>query len=180
MPLFYPGTDDEEEGIQNPLQVQGATDGEVFEGVGANDEAPAPPVPLDLTASPPPYVCQEPEISFVFDDIAGDWEPYRMVFLPRPQRSAPTEPELRCSARPRASPVGQDAAYLAIAQGSKPKKDKKVAKNKTKGTDTAPRKRARYEDNDGETTERPAIKKPKVKDVVVASDDERRSFPFSS
>ncbi|PBK82631.1 hypothetical protein ARMGADRAFT_1038424 [Armillaria gallica] len=92
--------DEEEEGIQNPLQVQGTTDGEVFEDVGANDEAPAPsaPAPSDLAASPPPYVRQAPEISFVFDDISGDWEPYPTVFLPRPQHLAPTEQGLHCSA----------------------------------------------------------------------------------
>ncbi len=176
-PLFYPGTDDEEEeSIPNPLQVQGATDGEVFGGVGANDEAPAPPAPApsNVSASPPPYIRREPEISFVFDDITGDWEPYPSIFLPRPQRSAPTEQEVRRSSRSRSSPVGHDAAYLAAAQVSKPKKDKK---SKDKGLATAAsRKRMRHEANDDETTGRPAVKKPKVKDVVVVSDDERKSF----
>ncbi len=128
------------------------------------------PTSSDLAAGPP-YYRQEPEISFIFDDMTGDWEPYPTVFLPRPQRPIPTEQELRRSSHPRASPVGHAAAYLAAAQGSKSQKDKKVVKSKTKGTDTAPRKRARHEDNDDETAERPAIKKPKVKDAVVVSDD---------
>ncbi|PBK79625.1 hypothetical protein ARMGADRAFT_1092949 [Armillaria gallica] len=170
------GTDDEdEEGFRNPQQGQGTIDGEVFAGVGADDEVPTPsgPVPSDLAAGPPPYYRREPEISFVFDDMTEDWDPYPTIFLPRPQRSVPSEQELRRSSRPRASPAGHDAAYLAAAQGSKPKKDKKNEKNKNKGTDTtAPRKHARHADNEDETTERPAPKKPKVKDIVVVSDDE--------
>ncbi|PBK92553.1 hypothetical protein ARMGADRAFT_1080615, partial [Armillaria gallica] len=174
--LFYPGTDDEdEEGFHNPQQGQGTIDGEVFAGVGADDEVPTPsgPVPSDLAAGPPPYYRREPEISFVFDDMTEDWDPYPTIFLPRPQRSVPSEQELRRSSRPRASPAGHDTAYLAAAQGSKPKKDKKNEKNKNKGTNTtAPRKCARHADNEDETTERPAPKKPKVKDIVVVSDDE--------
>ncbi len=128
----------------------------------------------DREVNPPPYVRQEPEILFVFDDITGDWDPYPMILLPRPQRSAPAEQEVRCSSRPRASPVGHDAAYLAAAQGSKTKKDKKNEKDKTKGTDTAaPRKRARREDNKDETAGEPAPKKSKLQDAIIISDDER-------
>ncbi len=151
-------------------------EGGVADQVIDNNNAPTLPAPIasDRDANPPPYVRQEPEISFVFDDIAGDWDPYPTILLPRPQRSAPTEQEVCRSSRPHASPVGPDAAYLAAAQGPQTKKDKKNEKSKSKGPDTAaPRKHARREDINEETTERPAPKKPKVKDVVVVSDDER-------
>ncbi len=173
-PLFYPGTDDkDEEDIQNSRQGQGAIDGKVFAGVGAEAPTPSAPVHPDLIPGPPPYYRQDPEISFVFDDITGDWDPYPTIFLPRPQCSVPSEQELRRSSCPHASPVGPDAAYLAAAQGPQTKKDKKNEKSKSKGPDTAaPRKCARREDINEETTERPAPKKPKVKDVVVVSDDE--------
>ncbi|PBK81664.1 hypothetical protein ARMGADRAFT_1039175 [Armillaria gallica] len=161
-------------------QGQGTPVGDAFEVAvteltTGNDDVQIPPsrTAFDREANPPPYVRQEPEISFVFDDITGDWDPYPTILLPRPQRSAPTEQEVRCSSRPHASPVGHDAAYLAAAQGSKPKKDKK---SKNKGPDTAPCKRTRHEDIGDETTERPAVKKPRVKDVVLVSDDERKSF----
>ncbi len=174
-PLFYPGTDDEDkEDIQNPRQGQGAIDGEVFAGVGAEAPTPSAPVHPDLVPGPPPYYRQDPEISFVFDDITGDWDPYPTIFLPRPQCSVPSEQELRRSSRPRASPVGHDAAYLIAAQGSQAKKDKKNDKHKNKGTDTAaPHKRARRGDNNEDTAGEPAPKKPKVKEVVTVSDDER-------
>ncbi|PBK89739.1 hypothetical protein ARMGADRAFT_1083185 [Armillaria gallica] len=166
--------DEDEEGFCNPQQGQGTIDGEVFAGVGADDEVPTPsgPVPSDLAAGPPPYYRREPEISFIFDDMTEDWDPYPTIFLPRPQRSVPSEQELHRSSRLRTSPAGHDAAYLAAAQGSKPKKDKKNEKNKNKGTNTtAPHKCVRHADNKDETTERPAPKKPKVKDIVVVSDD---------
>ncbi len=141
--------------------------------MAGNDDVliPTTPTAPDREANPPPYVRQEPEISFVFDDITGDWDPYPTIFLPRPQHSAPAEQEVRRSSRPRASPVGHDAAYLAVAQGSKTKKDKK------KGTGTAaPRKRARREDNKDEAAGEPAPKKSKLQDTVIISDDEREHF----
>ncbi len=134
----------------------------------------------DVDASPPPFIHyhREPEISFVFDDILEYWDPYPMIFLPRPQHSAPTEQGLCCSARSHASPMGADAAYLAAIQGSKTRKGKKNEKNKNKGPDAAAsRKHILHEDTEDETNKRPAAKKSKMKDIVVVSDDEHEYFP---
>ncbi|PBK89738.1 hypothetical protein ARMGADRAFT_1032843 [Armillaria gallica] len=157
---------------------QGAPAGAVFEvaitePMAGNNDVPIPPthtVP-DREANPPPYVRQEPEISFIFDDITGDWDPYPTIFLPRPQHSAPAVQEVHYSFCPHSSPVGYDATYLVAAQGSKTKKDK------NKGTDTAtPCKCACHEDNKDETAREPAPKKSKLQDTIIISDNEHEHF----
>ncbi len=176
MPLFYPGKDDEvERGRQN--QRPGATlvglEGGIAEPIFDEDNAPTLLARITSVrdAHPPPYVRQEPEISFVFDDITGDWEPYPTIFLPRPQRSAPTEQELRRSSRPRASPLVMMLPILRLLRGPNPRRTRKA---KTRVPMLLPLINVtRHADNDDETTERPVTKKPKVKDVVIVSDDER-------
>ncbi|KAK0215968.1 hypothetical protein EDD85DRAFT_962531 [Armillaria nabsnona] len=164
-------------------QGQGAPVGNAFKVavtklMAGNDNVPVPPTHTasNREANPPPYIYQEPKILFIFDDITGDWDPYPVILLPRPQCSAPTEQEVCHSSHPHASPDGCDATYLATAQGSKSKKDKK-GKNKGPGT-TAPHKWTCHEDNNNETADRPSSKKTKVKDVMVVSDDEHSYFLF--
>ncbi|PBK90677.1 hypothetical protein ARMGADRAFT_1082413 [Armillaria gallica] len=179
-PLFLPGTDDEEELADNISNL--------------DDDEPVPPQdePMDLDKdgppsdveelSPPPTnlahrLRQEPRISFVFDEATGDFvEPHPTIFLPRLVTTPSQGQNLRRSTRSNTSPVNRDAAYLKTLLGSKfdaTKKKKKDAKGKGQASETkAPRKRARTEEDPTQAKDKPALKKPKLKENVVIADDE--------
>ncbi len=172
-PLYLPGTDDEEEQVQEGL-VTGETafledDGTSNNLPGSNDDVSSPvqdggmeidggdPQSSDEAPSPLPTktarrLRQEPKISFVFDDVTGDFvESYPTIFLPRP-----------------AVPPSQGS------QGTKSdatKKRKKNAKGKDKKAETAvPRKRSRDDNDDAPTVAKPASKKLKSNDHKVPDD----------
>ncbi|PBK79150.1 hypothetical protein ARMGADRAFT_1041004 [Armillaria gallica] len=136
----------------------------------------------DEEMSPPPTniarrLRQEPRISFVFDEITGDFvKSYPTIFLPRPTVPPASSQDLRRSARSRGSPVNPDATYLKAVLGSKvdAKKNKnKDAKGKDRATEAkAPRKRARTEDNTTQLKDKPASKKPKLKETIIIDEDE--------
>ncbi|KAK0421584.1 hypothetical protein EV421DRAFT_1747224 [Armillaria borealis] len=143
--------DEEEERVQEDL-VQGeqvpGTDGEDGNFQGPVDDVPTPLMDVDKgegqqsdeDSSPPPTQSRRKthRISFVFNDVTGDFEePHPTIFLPR--RPAPQEQNPRRSTRPHTSPVNQDAAYLKMTQGSKSdlKKKKKDAKGKERATGEA-------------------------------------------
>ncbi|PBK82659.1 hypothetical protein ARMGADRAFT_1090113 [Armillaria gallica] len=196
-PLFFPGTDDEEEEVCEDLVTSGAT---LFEDDGLsdnfpnmNDDEPEPPQdePMDLdrdeSPSPPPMniarrLRQEPRISFMFDEATGDFvESHPTIFLPRPTvLPAPSQDPQR-STRPNTSPVSRDAAYLKTLLGSKSDatKKKKNAKGKDRAIETkASRKHARTEEDTAQAKDKPAPKKPKLKEAIVIDEDEhdRRSY----
>ncbi|SJL16879.1 uncharacterized protein ARMOST_20409 [Armillaria ostoyae] len=188
-PLFFPGTDEEEERVQEDL-VQGeqvpGTDGEDGNFQDPVDDAPTPPrdVPMDVDknegqqsddgSSPPPTQSRRKthRISFVFNDVTGDFEePHPTIFLPR--RPAPQEQNPRRSSRPHTSPVDQDSAYFNAAQRSKSglKKKKKDAKGKEKATGGATSRKRTRDDEGAQTVEKPAAKKLKMKDTAVDDDE---------
>ncbi|PBK80330.1 hypothetical protein ARMGADRAFT_1092343 [Armillaria gallica] len=111
--------------------------------------------------------CTKPRISFVFDDLTGDFVDSDLtIFLPRPAVLPATSQDLRRSARSHMSPSNPTAAYLKLAQGSKPdmKKQKRDTKGKDKASEIAvPCKRARNEDEGSQTLNKPAAKKLKSK-----------------
>ncbi|PBK91805.1 hypothetical protein ARMGADRAFT_1081221 [Armillaria gallica] len=197
-PLFLPGTDDEEEQIREDLVTGGTA---LFEDDGLADnisnldnDEPVPPQdePMDLDKdeppsddeemSPPPTniahrLCQEPRISFVFDEITGDFvKSYPTIFLPRPTVPPASSQDLRRSARLHGSPVNPDATYLKAIQGSKvdvKKKKNKDAKGKDRATEAkVPHKRTRTEDNTTQLKDKPASKKPKLKETIIIDEDE--------
>ncbi|KAK0238233.1 hypothetical protein EDD85DRAFT_952415 [Armillaria nabsnona] len=75
--------------------------------------------------SPPPIkkahrLCQDPKISFVFDDTTGDLvDSYPTIFLSRPVAPLSPSPALRCSVCLHALPVNPNSVYLNATQGSK-------------------------------------------------------------
>ncbi|SJL18945.1 uncharacterized protein ARMOST_22548 [Armillaria ostoyae] len=192
--LFFPGTDEEEERVQEDL-VQGeqvpGTDSEDSNFQGPVDDAPTSPMDVDKNkgqqsddnSSPlPTQSCHKThQISFVFNDVTGDFEePHPTIFLPR--RPAPQEQNPCCSTRPHTSPVNQDVAYLKMTQGSKPlkvKKDKKhrvesLSKKDAKGKkkELVPLKHVRNDNNDSHPVDMPATKKLKSKDAKVDEAEE--------
>ncbi|PBK84035.1 hypothetical protein ARMGADRAFT_1088736 [Armillaria gallica] len=196
--------DDEEEQIQEDLVTGGAA---LFEDDGfadnisnLDDDEPVPPQddPMDLDKdeppsddeemSPPPTniahrLRQEPRISFVFDEITGDFvESYPTIFLPRPTVPPASSQDLCHSARSRGSPVNPDATYLKAVLGSKvdAKKNKnKDAKGKDRATEAkAPHKRTRTEDNTTPLKDKPPSKKPKLKETIIIDEDERMAQDF--
>ncbi|PBK94599.1 hypothetical protein ARMGADRAFT_1078483 [Armillaria gallica] len=184
-PLFFPGTDDEEEQVQGDLvedsriedEIAG-TDGEdgdvqsqAEEDAQSSDDATSPPTNMARRLR------HEPKISFVFNDTTGDFvESYPTIFLSRPVAPPSQSQDLRHSVRSNTSPVNRNAAYLKMAQSSQSdatKKKKKDAKGKGRATETkAPRKRARTEDDTTQVKDKPASKKPKLKETVVIDGDE--------
>ncbi|PBK88658.1 hypothetical protein ARMGADRAFT_1084218, partial [Armillaria gallica] len=189
-PLFFPGTDEEEDQVQEDLgedereeEIAG-TDGEDGDMPGRHDDDNQS---SDEATSPPPTKLarrlQKPHTKFVFDDLTGDFDPYPTIFLPR--RSVAQDPNLRRSAHPHGSPVNPSAAYLKATQGSKadaPKKKKKNVKRKDKAPEVAvPHKRARDDDDGAPTVEKPATKRLKLKDtddkVVHATPAVRKRGP---
>ncbi|PBK86481.1 hypothetical protein ARMGADRAFT_1086660 [Armillaria gallica] len=198
-PLFFPGTDDEEGQIQEDLVTGGAA---LFEDDGLADnfsnlddnEPNAPQDELmdldrdeslsgDEEPSPPPMniahrLCQAPRILFVFDKATGDFvEPHPTIFIPRLTASPVPSQDLRRSARSHGSPVSPDTAYLKAVQGSKvdmtKKKKKKDVKGKGHATETkVPHKHARPKDDTSQVKDKPASKKPKLKETVVINRDE--------
>ncbi|PBK89504.1 hypothetical protein ARMGADRAFT_1083491 [Armillaria gallica] len=183
-PLFLPGTDDEEECIQEDM-VETRQDEVAFlrndgDLQGQDDDSPAPPqddsvataeqdVQSSEEASPPPmrHRRTKPRISFVFDDLTGDFvDSDPTIFLPRLAILPATSQDLRQSARSHTSPSNPTAAYLKLAQGSKPdmKKQKRDTKGKDKASEIAvPRKCVRNEDEGLQTLDKPAAKKLKSK-----------------
>ncbi|PBK79253.1 hypothetical protein ARMGADRAFT_1093332, partial [Armillaria gallica] len=179
-PLFLPGTDDEEDPVQEDLVETGrideevaGTDGEdrnIATGTGMNidDEEGAA---SDEDSSPIPTLARrlrKPRIEFVFDEVTGDLlESHPTIFLSRPTVPPSQSPDLRRSARSRTSPVNPDAAYLKLAQGSNPdakKKKKKAIKSKDKVSEVAgTRKRTRNEDDGSQALDKPVAKKLKSK-----------------
>ncbi|PBK58924.1 hypothetical protein ARMSODRAFT_983439 [Armillaria solidipes] len=204
-PLFYPGIDDEEEqgrGVMVDEERVEESDGEDGIFQGQEDHAPTPPSndPIDVdweptqqfddAPSPPPTKSrrQRHRISFVFNDVTGDFEdPHPMIFLPRPRAYSPQDQAPRRSTRPHASPINQDAAYLKMTQGSKPSKVKKDKKHRTESSGTkdsqgkekelAHRKRARDEDDGAPAIDKPAVKKLKSKDVKADETEVVRATP---
>ncbi|PBK59853.1 hypothetical protein ARMSODRAFT_1027050 [Armillaria solidipes] len=201
-PLFFPGTDEDEERIQDDL-VQGeqvvGTDGEDNDLQAQDYDAPTPPrdVPMDVDknegqqsdedSSPPPTQSRRKthRISFVFNDVTGDFEePHPTIFLPR--RPATQEQNPRRSTRPHTSPVDQDAAYLKMTQGSKSSGNKKDKKNRTgssskkdakgKEKEASSLKRSR-DDDDAQTVEKPTAKKLKMKETPVDEDEVVQATP---
>ncbi|PBK79011.1 hypothetical protein ARMGADRAFT_1112034, partial [Armillaria gallica] len=141
----------------------------------SSDEATSP-----LPTNAARRLSQGPRISFVFDDTTGDLvEPHPAIFLSRPTAPPSQSPDLRRSPRSHTSPVNPDVAYLKLAQGSNPdakRKKKKDAKSKDKASDPAvPRKRARNDDDTAQVKDKPAPKKPKLKETIVIDEDERSS-----
>ncbi|PBK77616.1 hypothetical protein ARMSODRAFT_1010266 [Armillaria solidipes] len=186
--------DDEEEQGRGVMvdedRIEGSDDEDgAFQG--QEGDAPIPPLdnPMDIdkgssqqfddVPSPPPARIhrREHKISFVFDDVTGDFEPYPTIFLPRPQILTSQEQAPHRSTRPPASSVGPDAAYLQAAQGSKAvlKKKKKDAKGKFKETEGAiPHKRTR-DDEGGPSVDKPAAKK--LKSTATTVDDTKVAGP---
>ncbi|PBK82549.1 hypothetical protein ARMGADRAFT_1038574 [Armillaria gallica] len=172
-PLFFPGTDDEEEEVREDLVTGRATlfedDGLSDNFLNMNDDEPELPQdePMDLdrdeSPSPPPTniarrLHQEPRISFVFDEATGDFvESHPTIFLPRPTVPPAPSQDPRCSTHPNTSPVNCDAAYLKALLGSK--SDATQKKKNTK-EDTA------------QAKDKPAPKKPKLKETIVIDEDE--------
>ncbi|PBK81644.1 hypothetical protein ARMGADRAFT_1039161 [Armillaria gallica] len=141
-PLFFPGTDDEEEEVREDLVTGRAT---LFEDDGLSDNFPNmnDDEPMDLdrdeSPSPPPtniarHLHQEPRILFVFDEATGDFvESHPTIFLPRPTVPPAPSQDPRRSTCPNTSPVSRDTAYLKTLLGSKSDTTKK--KKNTKGKD---------------------------------------------
>ncbi len=200
-PLFFPGTDGEEEEVHEDLVTGGATlfedDGLANNFPNLNDDEPEPPQdePMDFDRdeslsgdeepSPPPIniarrLHQDPRISFVFDKVTGDFvESHPTIFLPRP--TAPTAPSQnpRCSTRSNTSPASRDAAYLKTLLGSKlhATKKKRDSKRKDKAAETAiSRKRTRSEEDTTQMKDKPAPKKQKLKEPIVIEDDGHEFF----
>ncbi|PBK83618.1 hypothetical protein ARMGADRAFT_1037785 [Armillaria gallica] len=174
-PLFFPGTDDKEERIQEDLDKP--MDFDKDEPLSDDEEMRPPPTNIARR------LCQEPRISFVFDEITGDFvESHPTIFLPRPTVPPASSQDLRRSARSHSSPVNPDAAYLKAIQGSKAdakKKKNKDAKGKDQATEAkAPRKHARTEDNATQLKDKPAFKKPKLKETIIIDEDEYMAQDF--
>ncbi|PBK87480.1 hypothetical protein ARMGADRAFT_1085503 [Armillaria gallica] len=185
-PLFFPGTDDEEEQVQGDLvedsriedEIAG-TDGEdgdvqsqAEEDAQSSDDATSPS-PTNMARR----LRHEPKISFVFNDTTGDFvESYLTIFLSRPVAPPSQSQDLQRSVRSNTSPVNCNTAYLKTAQSSQSdvtKKKKKDVKGKGQATETkAPRKRARTEDDTTQVKDKLASKKPKLKEIVVIDGDE--------
>ncbi|KAK0236851.1 hypothetical protein EDD85DRAFT_952791 [Armillaria nabsnona] len=174
-PLFLPGTDDEEEQIQEDFIETGHVDDEVMGTDGEDsdlqrqdDDAPS----SDKTTSPLPTkmvcrLCQEPKILFIFDDSTGDLvEPHLTIFLSRP-----------------VAPLFQNSGLCHSTRSEK--KMKTVPKNKDKTSEVAiPHKRARNEDATAHMEDKPAPKKPKLRETLVINKDEcefsfHLRYPFS-
>ncbi|PBK96024.1 hypothetical protein ARMGADRAFT_1077535 [Armillaria gallica] len=197
-PLFLPGTDDEEEPVHEDLVSKKSAlfedDGLADNFSGLDNDEPNPPQeePMDLDGgeppsddevpSPPPTniarrLRQEPRISFVFDDVTGDFvESHPTIFLPRLAVPPASSQDLRRSACSHTSPVNPDTAYLKAILGSKvdaKKKKSKDVKNKDKASEAVlPRKRTRNVDDHAQVKDKPAPKKPKLKEAVVIEDNE--------
>ncbi|KAK0244873.1 hypothetical protein EDD85DRAFT_946177 [Armillaria nabsnona] len=157
-PLFFPGTDDEEEPVQE-------------------DSVREDPLPTKKARR----LRQEPRISFVFNDTTGDFvNSYPTIFLPRLAAPSFRSQDLRCSAQSNTSPVNRDAAYLKTAHGSKPdvkKKKKQDLKRKDNAPEVAiPHKCAQEDDNVAPAVQKPAIKKLKSKDIKTANDKVELNF----
>ncbi|KAK0215964.1 hypothetical protein EDD85DRAFT_962516 [Armillaria nabsnona] len=172
-----PGTDDEEDlvGEERAEEVAG-TDGEDDDVGRPDDEEDSPPPTKKARCLHPP-----PRILFVFDETTGDFvESYLTIFLPRPAASPVPNQDLCHSVCSRASPVNPDAVYLKTLLGPKSDatKKKKDSSRKEKVAGTAiPHKRARDDGNDASIVEKPATKKLKSKDAVVAGDKVVRATP---
>ncbi|KAK0245028.1 hypothetical protein EDD85DRAFT_943404 [Armillaria nabsnona] len=162
--LFFLGTDDEEDPVQEDLvgeeRVQDIT--------GTNGEDNNTGGPDDEEDSPPPTkkarrLQKEPRISFIFDNTTGDLiDPYPTIFLSRLVVAPSQSPDLQHSARLNTSQVNHDAAYLQTVQGSKPdmKGRKKDPKSKNKASEVAvPRKCARDADESSQIVDKPMVKK---------------------
>ncbi|PBK92552.1 hypothetical protein ARMGADRAFT_1080612 [Armillaria gallica] len=189
-PLFFPGTDDEEEQVQGDLVEDSRIEDEIAgtdgEDGDVQSQAEEDAQSSDGTTSPPPTnmarcLRHEPKISFVFNDTTGDFvESYPTIFLSRPVAPPSQSQDLRRSVRSNTSPVNRNAAYLKTAQSSKSdvKKKKKDSKSKDKAPEVAvPRKRTR-DDNDGsQAVDKPAVKKLKSKDIKTADDKVVRATP---
>ncbi|PBK90861.1 hypothetical protein ARMGADRAFT_1082601 [Armillaria gallica] len=195
--LFFLGTDDEEERIQEDLVTSRAAffedDGLADNISNLDDDEPVPPQdePMgfdkdepssdDEEPSPPPTnlahcLHQEPRISFVFDEVTEDFvKSHPTIFLPRPAVSPASSQDLRHSAHSCGSPVNPDATYLKAIQGSKVdvKKKNKDAKGKDWATEAkVPRKCVRTEDNATQLKDKLASKKPKLKETIIIDEDE--------
>ncbi|PBK92316.1 hypothetical protein ARMGADRAFT_1081099 [Armillaria gallica] len=167
-PLFLPGTDDEEDQVPEDLMETSHVDKEV---AGTDGEDGDSPPPTNLARR----LRQEPRISFVFNDTTGDFvDPHPTIFLPRPVATPSQCLGLRHSTRPHVSPVNLDAAYLKLVPKSNPDAKKKKRKN-TKGKvldAVVPCKCARTEDDTVPVKDKPAPKKPKLKETIVVDEDE--------
>ncbi|SJL06230.1 uncharacterized protein ARMOST_09566 [Armillaria ostoyae] len=203
-PLFYPGTDDEEEQSRGVMANEECIEESVDEDgafQGQEGDAPTPPLgysmdvvqePIpqsDEAPSPPPTKSrrQHHRISFVFNDVTGDFEdPHPTIFLPRPRARSPQDQAPRRSTRPHVSPVDQDAAYFKATQESKPSRVKKDKKHraessnkkdaKGKEKELASLKRTRNDD-DGAQADKPAPKKLKMKDTAADDGEVVRPTP---
>ncbi len=190
--LFLPGTDDEEDQVQEDSVETGRVDEEVV-GTDGEDGNIATGTMMDVDdeegaasdedSSPiPTLACRlrKPRIEFVFDEVTGDLlESHPTIFLSRP--TVPSQsPDLRRSARSCTSPVNTTAAYLQTAHGSKSDATKKKKKD-LKGRDQAKMscKRVRPEDDAAQVKDKPSSKRPKLKETVVIDEDERE-FLFLS
>ncbi|KAK0215300.1 hypothetical protein EDD85DRAFT_962779 [Armillaria nabsnona] len=161
-PLFLPGTDDEEEHVQEDsvreerVEDVAGTNGEDNNTGGPDDEKDSPPLTKKARR-----LCQEPRILPVAPSFQSQ--------------------DLRCSARSNTSPVNRDAAYLKMAYRSKPdtkKKKKQDLKRKDIALEVAiPRKCAWEDDKGAPAIEKPAIKKLKSKDIKTADDKVVRATP---
>ncbi|KAK0221149.1 hypothetical protein EDD85DRAFT_796546 [Armillaria nabsnona] len=152
-PLFFPGTDDEEGPVPEGLVEEEQVDEEVA-GTGGEDNDSDGPSNEDGESPPPTnkacQLCQDPRISFVFDETTGDFiESHLTIFLPRP--TVPPAP----------------------TQGSKSdsKERKKDSKRKEKAAKSVvPQKQARDADNGVPIIEKLATKKLKCKGTAIADD----------
>ncbi|PBK85139.1 hypothetical protein ARMGADRAFT_1087811 [Armillaria gallica] len=182
-PLFFPGTDDEEEQVQGDLiedsHIKDEIAGTNGEDGDVQSRAEEDAQSSDGATSPPPTnmarrLRHEPKISFVFNDTTGDFvESYPTIFLSRLVAPPSQSQDLRCSVRSNTSPVNRNAAYLKTAQSSKSdaKKKKKDSKSKDKAPEVAvPRKRTRDDDDGSQAVDKPAVKKLKSKDIKTADD----------
>ncbi|PBK82711.1 hypothetical protein ARMGADRAFT_1038385 [Armillaria gallica] len=196
-PLFFPGTDDEEEEVREDLVTGGAT---LFEDDGLsdnfpnmNDDEPEPPqdelmdLDRDESPSPPPmniarHLHQELRILFVFDKATGDFiESHPTIFLPRPTVPPAPSQDPRRSTHPNTSPVSRDAAYLKTLLGSKSDatKKKKNAKGKDRAIETkGSRKCARTKEDTTQAKDKLAPKKLKLKETIVIDEDEHEFLSF--
>ncbi|KAK0236999.1 hypothetical protein EDD85DRAFT_952993 [Armillaria nabsnona] len=157
-PLFLPGTDDEDQPVQEDLAGAGLVD-EGVAGTNGEDDESSDPSDEDGESPPPSNKArrlQKSRTEFVFDVLTGDFDPYPTIFLPR------------CSV----VPPTQGTKFVAT------KKSKKNAKGKdTKAETVIPRKWSRPDDDDAPTVAKPASKKLKSSAHKVADDKVVRAMP---
>ncbi|KAK0235571.1 hypothetical protein EDD85DRAFT_955151 [Armillaria nabsnona] len=157
-PLFLPGTDDEDQPVQEDLAGAGLVD-EGVTGTDGEDDKSGDPSDEDGESPPPSNKArrlQKSHTEFVFDVLTGDFDPYPTIFLPRHSVVPPT----------------QGTKFVAT------KKSKKNAKGKdTKAETVVPCKRSRPDNDDAPTVAKPASKKPKSSAHKVTDDKVVRATP---